>query len=304
MSARGATKNTSLYVIFFTSVLFLASMSDRATGRSLETIIASGVLHYCVFPIAEDVGHVEPEGCLGENCTFDGPVRILTEAFAETLGVTTSYYVPTWDEQFQNSEGETIREASYTPHLMATGKCDVYPSNLIRRDWRMKKLRQITVFPSRDVVIIDQSKRDDIRSFEDLAGRTAALVESSAQHSWMDEQNATVFVNDPLTITFVPSVNDEFHAIVAGEAEIGVVPAYTAYPALRAEFPTLVAAFPVGPITEHTWAFRKDAAQLHEAFQAWITDQQANSNSVFNQMFSEQYGVPYATHLRLVARIK
>jgi len=62
-------------------------------------------------------------------------------AFAETLGkdVKPKVIRVEFDEQFFNKEGVVVREASYTPELLASGTCDFHATDLSRTSWRLNK---------------------------------------------------------------------------------------------------------------------------------------------------------------------
>jgi membrane-bound lytic murein transglycosylase F len=164
-----------------------------AQARSLEDIKQSGEIRICAALPGPAIGTVEPPDCRGA-CIVKGPARDLTEAFAQSLGanIKATYRVLAWDEQFHNQAGETVREASYTPALLASGACDVYPNGMILVEWRLKKLGMVALYPAREMVIIHKSKKDQIRTPADLAGKVAGVTKSASSHVYLEEQNKTV----------------------------------------------------------------------------------------------------------------
>jgi ABC-type amino acid transport substrate-binding protein len=288
------------------TLVLIATVVYSAQARSLEEIKQSGGIRFCVAPYGPQIGTVEPPDCLGEQCQFQGPVRALAEAFAQSLGegIETKYRILEWDEQFHNEAGETVREQAYTPALMASGTCDVYPSWLVKNDWRLKKLAQLTVYPSRDMVFVHQSKKDQFKQLSDLAGKLADIIENSSQHSWLDEQNKTVFQDNPVRVQFSESQTANFEVIDANKADFTITGPEDALWEMRHHVNNSVAAFPVGSILEVTWGFRKEDQDLQAAFGEWITAQQRDEDSVLNKVWKDTFGLSYAKYIRLVTKVK
>ena len=112
-------------------VLVLGGMLGLAQARSLAEIQQSKEFRVCIAPIHPALAEVSPPECW-EQCTFTGQMYDEVVAFAATLGpdITLKFFRVLWDAQFHNREGKTVREASYTPELLASGTCDVYPTHL------------------------------------------------------------------------------------------------------------------------------------------------------------------------------
>ena len=88
-------------------------------ARTLSQIRESGVLRICV---------------AGSSASF---YRTNAEAFARSLGLRPQVTeLPSFDAQFHDDRGETVREASYDPKLLADGRCDLYPNDLQIVPWR------------------------------------------------------------------------------------------------------------------------------------------------------------------------
>src|SRR5262245_13962370 len=128
-------------------VLALGGLLTPAQARTLGEIKQTKELRVCLVPSRPSMSVATPPDCR-DNCTFTGPVYDEVVAFAATLGqdVRLKLLRVGWDEQFHNREGKTDREASYTPELLASGTCDVYPNNLTQNGWRLKKLDVVTLF--------------------------------------------------------------------------------------------------------------------------------------------------------------
>src|SRR5262249_39618568 len=112
-------------------VLVLGGLLGPAQARPLAEIKQTQELRVCICSSRPSMSVATPPGCRG-NCTFTGPVYDEVVAFAATLGqdIQLKLLRVDWDEQFHNRDGKTEREASYTPELLASGTCDLYPNNL------------------------------------------------------------------------------------------------------------------------------------------------------------------------------
>ena len=79
-------------------------------ARSLADIRATGELRICV---------------AGSSAAF---YQANAQAFAKFLGVTPKVtQLATWDQQFQNETGVTVKDATYEAHVLANGSCDLFP---------------------------------------------------------------------------------------------------------------------------------------------------------------------------------
>ena len=105
-----------------------------------------------------------------------------------------------WDEQFFNKDGKTVREDSYTPELMASGKCDVYPTGLTKLPWREKKLAFVTLYPTRMMVMVNKSRKEEFKTPRDLCAKTASTVKDTSWHTWLQAQNETTCAANPIRI--------------------------------------------------------------------------------------------------------
>ncbi len=285
------TKN-HLQIIFLTGIIALLriGMGGDTHARSLEEIRESKEIRICITPDLSVVT-AEPADCL-ENCTFSGPVYEEVLAFTETLGsdVNPKFIKVEWDEQFYNKEGKVIYEAEYTPELLASGKCDIFPSNLTKTEWRAKKMEFVTVFPSRMMVIIHKSKKAGFKTAADLAEKRAAIVLNTSYYTWLQEQNKTVFKNNQIKIELVQSDEDATEMVMAGKADFTLIDSDKAIWIIRHKLKDAVVAFPVGTTDEIGWAFRKDDKELQAAVQKFF-DEQRSETSVLNRIWEKYFGV-------------
>jgi membrane-bound lytic murein transglycosylase F len=268
----------------------------------LEDIKQSGEIRICAALPGPAIGTVEPPDCRGE-CTVKGPARDLTEAFAQSLGanIKATYRVLAWDEQFHNQAGETVREASYTPALLASGACDVYPNGMILVEWRLKKLGMVALYPAREMVIIHKSKKDQIRTPADLAGKVAGVTKSASSHVYLEEQNKTVYMDNPIRFDFRPSQTLRLEAVDNGEVDFAIAGSEDALWETRHHLKNSVAAFVVGPVVKVGWGLRQDDKDLQAAVEQFFEAQKASEDSMLNQVWKKTFGLSFANYLRLIA---
>ena len=200
-------------------VLVLGGLLGLAQARSLAEIQQSKEFRVCIAPIHPALAEVTPPECW-EQCTFTGPVYDEVVAFAATLGAEVQLKLRrvVWDTQFHNREGVTVREASYTPALLASGTCDVYPNHLTKRAWRLTKLDIVTLIPNRMMVLVHRTRQAQFRTPADLAGKVAAIEKDVSQHSWLQDENTSTYAANPVRIILMP-FNDGIKAVEAGEVD-------------------------------------------------------------------------------------
>jgi membrane-bound lytic murein transglycosylase MltF len=225
-------------------------------------------------------------------------------AFAEWLDpeLDASFRVLDWDQQFQNAEGETIRDASYTPALIESGTCDLYTSFMADREWRKKKLAMPAVWPGRYVIVINKEHQDAYVSLDDLAGKLGAIIENSTQHTALDQMNATSFAENPTQYRFVATYGEGVDAVEAGEVDYTVLGADSALWYARHYAENSVAVFPIGPERMNNWAMHKEHVALQQAVEEFIELQQTTEGSALDQLFIDYTGLTYARYLRLISQ--
>ena len=225
-------------------------MLGLAQARSLAEIQQSKEFRVCIAPIHPSLAEVTRADCW-EQCTFTGPVYEEVVAFAATLGAEVQLKVRrvVWDTQFHNREGVTVREASYTPALLASGTCDVYPNHLTKTAWRLTKLDFVTLYPNRMMVLVNRAHQAQFRTPADLAGKVAAIEKDVSQHGWLQDQNISAYAANPVRLTLMP-FNDGIKAVDAGEVDFTMMDSDQAMWATRYQFKNTVVAFPVGPLEE------------------------------------------------------
>jgi membrane-bound lytic murein transglycosylase MltF len=212
-------------------------------------------------------------------------------AFAEQLGVSPRVKrLDSWDQQFQNDKGVTDKEAAYTPALMDSGDCDFYPNDLVKNDWRSKKLDFVILFRTRMVVVVNKDNQPAYKSVADLAGKNAAIQKGTSYHSWLEAQNAGPLASNPIRIRFM-TTDESMRAVDTKSADFTVIGADGALNWTRNKVKHVVVAFPIGDSTAVGWAFRKKDRDLQEAVRRFF-DSQAAVGSRFDEIWQEKVGIP------------
>jgi len=291
-----------MQLFFLTGIIALFGMTE-VQARSLEEIRQSKEIRIC---LASDLFvKAEPPDCR-DNCTFSGLIYEESLAFANTIGsdIQPKFFKIGWDEQFFNKEGKIIYEADYTPELLASGKCDVFPTHLTKNEWRLKKMDFVTLFPNRMMVIIRKSEKAKMKTVADLAGKTAAVADATSYSTWMKEQNRTVFAANPIKIAQVFQTDEEgINAVEAGKVDFTLIDSDKALWLARHVLKKATVAFPVGPTDEICWAFRKEDKDLQAAVQKFF-DEQRSDTSVLNKIWESYFGITMNKFITIIQATK
>ena len=278
--------------------------APAAGARTLDEIRASGELHACIAPTTPAYAVARDPECR-DDCAFSGPVYREVMAFVSYLGnsVRPVFHRLDWDEQFHDQTGQTDREAVYTPYLLTTGKCDVYPTHLTRNEWRSKKLDFAVLFPSRMMVIGHQSRNCILKTPTDLAGKSAAVEKNSSYHTWLMEQNQTTFSNNPVAIRLM-SLQEGLNAVENGQVDFTLVDVDVALWEASHSSEKLFVAFPAGPMDAIGWAFDKKDQDLRNAIQSFFDSEAPDENSELNRIWKEEFGVSLVQFQALIEATK
>jgi membrane-bound lytic murein transglycosylase F len=245
----------------------------QAWSRSLEEIRQTNELKICVAGSSYEL------------------YTAMALTFAEYLGVSPRVKrLDSWDQQFQNDKGVTDKDAAYTPALMDSGDCDVYPNDLVKNDWRLKKLDFVILFRTRMVVVVNKDNQPAYKGVADLAGKKAAIQKGTSYSSWLETQNAGPLVSSPIQIHFM-TTDECMQAVDTKFVDFTVIGADGALNWTRNKVKNVVVAFPVGDTTEVGWAFRKKDKDLQEAVRRFF-DSQAAVGSRFDEIWKEKVGIP------------
>jgi len=294
---------TVLFVMMYAVICMIAAYS-QANAKSLEEIIKSKELRICIAYPYDPFVQLESENCR-EDCKFSGIFYEESVAFANSLGadIEPRFIRVDWDEQFFNKEGKTVLDDSYTPELLSSGKCDIYPNNLTKTDWRLKKMDILTLYPSRMMVIVHKSKKSQFKSPADLAGKTVLLEKNTSYHTWMEEQNKTVYAANPVKIEFMletparKEINSGKDAFMIADADVAIW-------ATRNVIKDSVVVFPIGSADEIGWGFRKEDKELQAAAQKFFDNQRTNPDSVLNTIWKNYFGRSLTEFIALMMSVK
>lgn len=279
-------------------LLVVMGWATAAAAASLEQILERGSINICVALIDPLLTRVEPEGCTAE-CRHAGVIVEEARAFAAALGVEPRFRTVAWSEQFADASGEVRREASYTPALLADGTCDLFVSNLARLPWRLTKLEIVPRFDSRMIALIRADDADRIRHIDDLEGLTIGVAEQSSFHSWVLEQNSSIFAARPIRI--VPANGQEpLAALLRGEVDFVLTDADIAVSSLRSWAPELQVAFAIGPVHQIGWGLAHGSPALKDRIAAFFAAEKAQPSSTTNRAWMEAFGVSLAEFDALV----
>ena len=245
----------------------------QALPRSLEEILKTNELRICVAGSSYEL------------------YTAMALAFAEHLRVSPRVRrLDSWDQQFQNDKGVTDKDAAYTPALMDSGDCDCYPNDMVKNDWRLKKLDFVILFRTRMVVVVHKDNQPAYTGVADLAGKSAAIQKGTSYHSWLETQNAGPLASRPIKIQFM-NTDESMQAVDTKSADFTIIGADGALNWTRNRVKNVVVAFPIGNTTELGWAFRKKDKDLQEAVRRFF-DSQAAVGSKFDDIWKEKVGIP------------
>jgi len=274
------------FVWSFACIIGTAIPGGIAEARSVAEIKQSGEVRICLV-LVEDFT-VEPKQCR-ENCRFGGDLYDMAIAFSQSLGVKARILRVEWDEQFFNQDGKTVREDSYTPQLMVSGKCDGYLSGMTKLPWREKKLAFITLYPSRMVVVVNKSAREGFKTPSDLCAKTAATVKDTSWHTWLQAQNDTTCAANPIRIRLLDFVESS-QAVDSGSVDFTIVN-FDNTLVLNNPYKNSVMVFPIASVVEQGWAFRKEDRDLQAAARKFLEDQKSTADSLWNTQWRKAFGM-------------
>ena len=223
-------------------------------ARSLADIRATGELRICV---------------AGSSAAF---YQANAQAFAKFLGVTPKVtQLATWDQQFQNAAGVTVKDATYVAHVLANGSCDLFPNDLHMTDWRRSKMQLVPLYTTRKMVVANRKMRAELQKPADLAGHSAAVQKGTAYESWLLEQNQTTLANNPITIYLAPTT-ESLERVATGASDFTVVAAETAFQAVRGDLEGLDLLFPVDTPVEVGWGLSPSDSGLRQQLEQFFAD--------------------------------
>jgi two-component system sensor histidine kinase/response regulator len=258
---------------------FLLAGSASVQARPLEEIEASGELRFCIVTANQQ--------------EYEFYCK-LAKAFAAHVGTDLEvvvHGVATWDIIFQDENGQTRRGDSYTPKLLAEGTCDCIAAPITRMPWRENLMGIVNLFPSRTVVVVRRGEEQDYTSERNLAGKRAIILKSSSFQSWLEGQNQTLYLANPVSIALTATLINAREMLLSGEADFTLMDADGAMAIIRQEYPDLTVAFSLGEVEAIGWGFCKDDKVLQEKAREFFRLQIADADSAFNKLWKQRYGM-------------
>ena len=233
---------TGIFGLVLAGVLALAPAP--AAARTLPQIRESAALRICV---------------AGSSAPF---YRANGEAFARFLGLRAEVReLASFDEQFHNAQGVTVREERYDPRLLADGSCDVYPNDLHVVPWRESKLRLVPYYTVRSVVVSHRDNRAVMKRLEDLAGRTAAVQMGTNYAQWIEDANRGPLADNPVKLVHAPTL-ESVRLVADAKADFTILGTESALRWVREDAQRLALMFPVDEPVDVGWGVARNAPAL------------------------------------------
>ena len=260
--------------------LLLLALTPLAPARTLREIEQSGSLRLCLAGSSADFYH-------GNG-----------EALARYLGVAAEFIdLKDWNAQFENGEGQVVKEAAYTARRFADGSCDVFPNDLYIVPWRQSKMTLVPYYMTRKVVVANRDLRSAVRHIDDLQGRRAAIQRGTAYDSWLLEQNAGRFAADPVVIDYYPT-DEAMRAVAERRADFTVIGSEGSFKWVRSDEPRLDVRFAVGPRVAVGWGIHPAAADLEDRLEQFFADNNRRGSEL-DRAWQEQYDIPLTKYHQL-----
>jgi membrane-bound lytic murein transglycosylase F len=288
-------------LIFSTAAIF-PLLSNSALGRPLSAIKSTQELRACVSPNNQTT----PKNCTTE-CQYTGNDKVVLDivtAFTKTLGsdIKPLFIKTEWDEQFKNSHGKVVQEASYTPKLLESGACDLYPSNLTKNDWREKKMDFAVLFKNRMMILVNINDRAKYKSVEDLAGKTAGLEPETTWMDWVKEQNTNTLKKHPAKIVLIKTADAIPLLELGDKIDFTVVDSDVALWTSTHGRKQTSAVFSVGAPDSVGWAFQKDDKELRLLAEAFFATQKTKARSELDRIWQAAYGLSIQKFEKVVGK--
>lgn len=243
-----------LFVLLGLFFELLSAVAGTAGARTLNEIRGSGELRICT---------------AGSSFEF---YQTNAEAFANYLGVRAKVTrLANWDEQFNNADGVTVKEASYTANALADGSCDLFPNDLHILDWRQTKMLLVPYYKTRKMIVAHRELHNILKQESDLAGHSAAVQKGTAYETWIREQNETQFKGQPVRVDLA-STDDSMQQVADHQVDFTVVGAESAFKWVRGDLTNLELLFPVGDIVKVGWGISPGAPDLGKQLEAFFAD--------------------------------
>lgn len=212
------------------------------------------------------------------------------------------FHFDNWNDQFVNQDGVVVRDAEYTPEPLASGRCDLYPNDLVRLQWREKKMAFIPLYISKNTIIVNRDNRQKFHKLDDISGKKAAIMQGTSFHTWLEQQNEGIFKNSPVTIIFMHQ-EEAIKAAESGAVDFAISGADGALWAAKKFAPQVAVAFSVGEITEYGWCVAKKDTDLQQEVLRFFDRERSSPGSQLNAIWKETIGMTLGEYVLYVSSI-
>nr|CRH04912.1 conserved protein of unknown function [Candidatus Magnetococcus massalia] len=210
--------------------------------------------------------------------------------FAQFLAVKPIIHrLHSWDQQFHNGVGETVKQAFYTPTLLRSGICDLYPNNLVVKPWRLRKLAIIPLYNTWMTVIMHKDRSQQFEKLAQLGGKSASVMKSTSYHNWLEKVNRTILKENPVRIQFAKT-DQSMQAVNSGAVDFTLIGADGAFNWTRKKVPELEIAFPTGPTSLVGWATHQEHVELQAALHEFFL-RQYTPDSPLDRIWLKHVGI-------------
>lgn len=262
---------------FWLSVTLLLLGTEPVSARSLDDIRASGTLRICV---------------AGSSAAL---YQANGEAFAQSLQVRPEVRtLSSFDEQFQNAQGQTVEADAYDPRLLADGSCDLFPNDLHRVPWRLSKMSIVPYYTVRKVIVARPALQGKVQQAGDLAGLRAAVQKGTAYATWLDAQNREHNSERRIEMLYAPT-EAAILMVAEGRADFTVLGTDGALKWVRSNPARLALLFPVDEPVAVGWGVSRAAPDLAAALARFFEDS-ARVGSALDQNWQRYYGISWSEY--------
>lgn len=273
------------------AVLVVSSWGASAWGRSLAEIKRTKEARVCTASSIEFMNEFSRQQTTLFFNTIDKDIKITFKQYK-------------WDEMFHNADGVTVREAAYTPKLLATEECDLYPSNLSVVEWRKSKMDFAVQYVNRWLVMVNKADKQKYKNQDDLPGKFAAVSEGTSYHSWLEGQNNAKFADNPVKLKLMDTL-DALAEVNTGKVDFTLYDGMYSMWASKTKFQNTVGAFAVGEnLDQAGWAVRKGEDDLRIAIETFFNEQRSDKNSPLNQLWKENLRITLTDFNTLMTWVK
>ncbi len=234
------------------------------TGQWLQLVLLPIMLGASLMTEARDLKEIRSSGVLracvaGSSASF---YEINARIFAEFIGVKSEIMrLPSFDHQFHNAEGKTVREKRYEPRYLVDGTCDLYPNDLHILDWRATKMALVPYYTARKIVIANRRLHGLLKGPADLAGRRAVVQQGTAYETWLLNQNGEVYASNPVVVSNAPTI-EAVNTVADGNADFTIVGSESAFEWVRTDLLNLDIFFPVDEPVRVGWGTAVSSTHL------------------------------------------